>query len=203
MKNWANQTAATTAAMPMSGCFINIATTTRNSAAQIKLPGKRGRSFCSENNHAATTAKVGLTNSEGCSDKPGKLIQRRAPLISDADDESHREQDERDAKANHRNAADGPRRLQRDREHEAERQRQHRQMAADKMQPIITDPLGHRRACRQAHDDAEADQRCRARQGSSGRRSTTNAQPGSDRSGRISFVALAAGFERIRSEDIA
>ncbi len=49
---------------------------------QIKLPGNRGRSFCSANNQAATTAKVGLTNSEGCSDKPGKLIQRRAPLIS-------------------------------------------------------------------------------------------------------------------------
>ena len=82
MKNCANHTAATTAAMPMSGCFINIATTTRNSAKQIKLPGKRGRSFCAANNHAATTAKVGLINSEGCSDRPGKLIQRRAPLIS-------------------------------------------------------------------------------------------------------------------------
>ena len=82
MKNWANQTAATTAAMPMSGCLISIATMTRNSAVQIRLPGKRGRSFCSENSQAATTAKVGLTNSEGCSDRPGRLIQRRAPLIS-------------------------------------------------------------------------------------------------------------------------
>ncbi len=82
MKNWANQTAATTAAIPMSGCFINIATTTRNNAVQIRLPGKPGRSFCSENNQAATTAKVGLTNSEGCNDRPGRLSQRRAPLIS-------------------------------------------------------------------------------------------------------------------------
>ena len=27
-------------------------------------------------------AKVGLTNSDGCSEKPARLIQRRAPLIS-------------------------------------------------------------------------------------------------------------------------
>ena len=82
MKNWANQTAATTAAMPMSGCFISIATMTRNSAVQIRFPGKPGRSLCSANSQAATTAKVGLTNSEGCNDRPGRLIQRRAPLIS-------------------------------------------------------------------------------------------------------------------------
>src|SRR5271170_1055572 len=31
-------------------------------------------------------------------------------------------------------------------------------MAADKMQPVITNPLGDRRARRQAHHDAEADQ---------------------------------------------
>src|SRR5580704_201082 len=31
-------------------------------------------------------------------------------------------------------------------------------MPADKMQPVITDPFGHRRARRQAHNDAEADQ---------------------------------------------
>ncbi len=35
-----------------------------------------------ENIQATTTAKVGLTNSEGCSDRPPRLIQRAAPLIS-------------------------------------------------------------------------------------------------------------------------
>ena len=102
---------------------------------------------------------------EGRLDEFGGL-QRQAREIDpapraldlDADDESQREQGERDAETDHRNAADGPGRLQRDREHEAQRQRQHRQMAADKMQPVITDPLGHRRARRQAHHDAEADQ---------------------------------------------
>ena len=82
MKNCANQTAATTTAMPRSGCLTSISAIERNNAVEIRLPGKPGRSFCSENSHAATTAKVGLTNSEGCTDSPGRLIQRRAPLIS-------------------------------------------------------------------------------------------------------------------------
>ena len=82
MKNCANQTAATTTAMPRSGCFTSIATSGRNSAIEIRLPGNPGFSFCSANSQAATIAKVGLTNSDGWIDRPGRLIQRRAPLIS-------------------------------------------------------------------------------------------------------------------------
>ncbi len=68
--------------MPRSGCFTSMKTRTKNSPAEIALPGKRGRCFCPANSQAATIVKVGLMNSEGCSEKPGRLIQRRAPLIS-------------------------------------------------------------------------------------------------------------------------
>src|SRR5256885_1630740 len=68
--------------MPRSGCFTSISTIARNSAIEIALPGKRGCCFCSANSQAATIVKHGFRNSEGCSDRPGRLIQRRAPLIS-------------------------------------------------------------------------------------------------------------------------
>ena len=46
------------------------------------LPGKRGVRRPSLISHATTMAKQGLRNSEGCTERPGSEIQRRAPLIS-------------------------------------------------------------------------------------------------------------------------
>src|SRR3546814_19003119 len=48
----------------------------------MRAPGMPVSSRSSENSQADTTAKQGLANSEGCSDRPAKLIQRVAPLIS-------------------------------------------------------------------------------------------------------------------------
>ena len=46
------------------------------------LPGKRGERRPSLISHATTMAKQGFRNSEGCTERPGSAIQRRAPLIS-------------------------------------------------------------------------------------------------------------------------
>src|SRR5260370_150115 len=48
----------------------------------MRGPGKPSRNLPSARSQPVTTAKVGLTNSEGWRDRPGRLIQRRAPLIS-------------------------------------------------------------------------------------------------------------------------
>ena len=77
-----SDTEATTTAIPRSGCLISIARIARHSAIDTAFPGNPDFSFCFANSQAASTAKLGLTNSEGCSDKPGTLIQRLAPLIS-------------------------------------------------------------------------------------------------------------------------
>ncbi len=46
------------------------------------MPGKRGVRRPSLISQAATTAKQGFRNSDGCTERPGSEIQRRAPLIS-------------------------------------------------------------------------------------------------------------------------
>ena len=82
MKNRANQVAKITAAMPRSGCLSRVAINTAHIAAAIQPPRERGLVRCRLNSQAATTAKLGLRNSEACREKPPRLIQRRAPLIS-------------------------------------------------------------------------------------------------------------------------
>ncbi len=69
--------------MPMSGCPFRIAATTKNSTSAIDAPHTfEPGSLPSAISQAATTAKKGLRNSEGCSDRPGIGSQRLAPLIS-------------------------------------------------------------------------------------------------------------------------
>ena len=46
------------------------------------MPGKRRTCWPSLSSQAAVTAKQGFRNSLGCTVMPGRLIQRRAPLIS-------------------------------------------------------------------------------------------------------------------------
>ena len=56
---------------------------TANMPIAIARPQKREPgAMPSAINHAATTAKKGLRNSDGCKENPGIGNQRRAPLIS-------------------------------------------------------------------------------------------------------------------------
>ncbi len=56
--------------------------TTASSTAAMARPGKRSSSRHWDSIQAVTTANAGLTNSEGCSEKPPMRTQRVAPLTS-------------------------------------------------------------------------------------------------------------------------
>ena len=191
MKNCPNQTGATTTAMPRSGCLISIARIARHSAIEIRLPGKPGFSFCSRTARRRRTAKVGLTNSEGCSDRPGRLIQRRAPLISTPITKVSREQRERDREHDERDPPDGARRQQRDPEHDRQRERHHPELALGEVQRVIAEPLGDRRARRHAHHRAEEHQQRSARP--SVQRSTVHHQRAIGRRSMRANIMTASG----------
>ena len=145
--------------MPISGCAISIADDQQQQCERRSdCPGKPRRSFCSENSQAVTTAKHGLTNSEGCSDSSGRLIQRRAPLISAPTTKVSASSTSPMPKTDEGDAAHRPRRLQRYQPHDADRHRQEGEIAAHEMHTVIADALGDGRARRQAHDDAETHQ---------------------------------------------
>ena len=71
-----------TASMPISGCDFSSSAMAPNRPSASSVPGKWRVWRPSAISQAATTAKQGLRNSLGCSEKPGSAIQRRAPLIS-------------------------------------------------------------------------------------------------------------------------
>ena len=73
------------------------------------LPGKRRWPCCSAKSQAATTAKLGLTNSEGCSERPGQIDPAPGALDLAAGDEGDGGQRQRDQKPDHRDAPDAQR----------------------------------------------------------------------------------------------
>ena len=68
----------------------------------ISDAGEARRAAPSLISHAATMAKQGFRNSEGCTDIPGSAIQRRAPLISTPITSGRRGERQRDDAAHDR-----------------------------------------------------------------------------------------------------
>ena len=105
-------------AMPRSGCLISSATTSAIERDGDPVAGKAGiEPVLREEPGGRRRRSVGLTNSDGWSDRPGSSIQRRAPLISTPTDEGVGEQHQRDDEPDRGDAADAARALQRHDEH--------------------------------------------------------------------------------------
>ena len=82
MKNTADHEITTSMVWPRSGWATSSAATMASSSMAKMLPGMSLRREFSVKSQADSTRKAGLTNSDGCSERPRKLIQRRAPFTS-------------------------------------------------------------------------------------------------------------------------
>ena len=85
MKSWVKKTEVTTSSMPISGWLLSRKAIIAQQPPAISQPAQRETGpgpRTSASSQAATMAKQGLRNSEGCSDRPGIGSQRRPPLIS-------------------------------------------------------------------------------------------------------------------------
>ena len=119
--------------------------------------GSRASACTARTARRQTTAKHGLTNSEGWSESTGSSIQRRAPLISTPTTKVSASSTSEMTKP-----ITAMRRMSRGlcsdtSEHHRDRHRQQREIAAHEMQAVDADALGDGRA-RRHHDRAEADQ---------------------------------------------
>ncbi len=97
-------------------------------------------------------------NSDGCSEKPGRSIQRRAPLISTPTTKvsaSSAIAIAKPTKATRRTARGVQ---QRHPEHDRESDWRDHQLALDEVQRRVAEPLGDRRACRHAQHHAKGEQ---------------------------------------------
>jgi hypothetical protein len=79
------------------------------------------------------TTKAGFMNSDGCSDKPKIVIQRRAPLTS---------------------TPCLTRRQERRPDHHRDRRQKEEKMASDEVEAVIAEPFGDRRTAGKRQDDA-------------------------------------------------
>ena len=82
MKKSALQAMAISIVWPKSGSATSSAAMIASRIRAKMLPGISVRRAFSANSQATTTTKAGFMNSEGCSEMPARLIQRREPFTS-------------------------------------------------------------------------------------------------------------------------
>ena len=82
MKNRPAQTRQISIVWPKSGWATNSAATMPSSSSEKLRPGRSGRFCPSASRKPTRMANIGFMNSDGCTDMPRMVIQRREPLTS-------------------------------------------------------------------------------------------------------------------------
>ena len=147
------------------------------------LPGMSVRRAFSANSQAMTTTKAGFMNSDGCSDRPKRLIQRRAPLTS-MPTNSVAIISTIETTSTMSAARRAWRGVEQGRgEHHDERRQEEPEVALDEVEAVETEALGDRRTAgeRQHHPAEHQARGCR--RACSGRLSTTSRRSACDRRG--------------------
>ena len=108
------------------------------------------------------TTKAGFMNSDGWSDRPARLIQRRAPLTSTPTKSVASISTIATTSTISAVAPHLPRRQERGRDHHRQRRQEEGDLALDEMEAVIAEALGDRRAAGERQDDAADHQRRRA-----------------------------------------
>ena len=118
------------------------------------LPGMSVRREFSAKSQAQMTTKAGFMNSEGWSERPTMLSQRREPLFSTPTNEDGEHQHQRDREHDQRRSPRLPWRKERRADHHRERRQEERDVAVDEVEAVIAEALGHRRASGKRQDHA-------------------------------------------------
>ena len=96
MKNCPNHTAATTTAMPRSGCLTSIATIARHSAIEISIAGEAGPLLLLGEQPGGEHGKARLDEFRGLERQTRQIDPAPRALDLGPDHEGRREQRERD-----------------------------------------------------------------------------------------------------------